>query len=369
MCARFIACVSVAYALVPSVAPRRHATRTRVLESSSLEDELFAEMGGSALFPDDSGSYYEVGAPGGGAAAHDYTRVDDGSAAVDVAAVDGLLAERLDAKRDRNFVLADDLRDVLFRSHGVRVWDRERTWGVIAARSGQPRELPAAHDYDREGDLGAAVDVAAVDALLLERLHSKMRRDFDRADALRDELLRAHGVRIHDGKRKWRAGVPGGANDPWVRPADDYRRVKGNDDELRVDEADVVALVQRRSTARRRQNWALADDLLDELLMVGVDVDDKQKTWRAVKTAYDGPDSLPEADLDVDAVTRLIARRSRLKLRRKFDEADDIRNALMEEYNVHVDDKARAWSLKRARKPRQKQPDQESTTPVLEDLD
>ena len=211
MCARFIACVSVAYALVPSVAPRRHATRTRVLESSSLEDELFAEMGGSALFPDDSGSYYEVGAPGGGAAAHDYTRVDDGSAAVDVAAVDGLLAERLDAKRDRNFVLADDLRDVLFRSHGVRVWDRERTWGVIAARSGQPRELPAAHDYDREGNLGAAVDVAAVDALLLERLHSKMRRDFDRADALRDELLRTHGVRIHDGKRKWRAGVPGGA--------------------------------------------------------------------------------------------------------------------------------------------------------------
>ena len=346
-------------ALVPTL--RRPAAQRAV--ARALDDDIFAEMGGGdALFPasaDDA-----LGHPD-----HDYLRDDDGSCAVDLDAVNGLLAERLDAKRDRDFPRADELRDELMRAHGVRVWDRERTWSAQpknSFRRREPRPLPEAHDYARGGDLAAPVDAAAVDALLLARMHAKMGRDFGRADALREELSRDHGVRVHDGTKTWIAGVAAANTDPWARPADDYARAPGRDDgAVDLDEAAVVALVQRRSTARRKQNWALADHLLDDLLMIGVDVDDKSKTWRAVSTTYDFPrDLVEDAGVDVDAVQRLIAKRSRLKLRRKFHEADGIRDALLAEHNVHIDDKKRTWSMQKRRLGTKAE-----LVPALEDLD
>ncbi|KAK7240439.1 hypothetical protein SO694_00112082 [Aureococcus anophagefferens] len=212
---------------------------------------------------------------------HDYLRDDDGSCAVDLDAVNGLLAERLDAGATATSA-PDELRDELMRTHGVRVWDRERTWSAQpknSFRRREPRPLPEAHDY-AGGDLSAP------------------RRN------------------------------------------------------------------ARRSTARRKQNWALADDLLDDLLMIGVDADDKSKTWRAVATTYDFPEDLVEdAGVDVDAVQRLIAKRSRLKLRRKFHEADGIRDA-PREHNVHIDDKKRTWSMQKRRLGTKAE-----LVPALEDLD
>ena len=99
--------------------------------------------------------------------------------------------------------------------------------------------------------------------------------------------------------------------------------------------------------------------------MIGVDVDDKSKTWRAVATTYDFPEDLVEdAGVDVDAVQRLIAKRSRLKLRRKFHEADGIRDALLAEHNVHIDDKKRTWSMQKRRLGTKAE-----LVPALEDLD
>ena len=68
-----------------------------------------------------------------------------------------------------------------------------------------PRNYDAApyaeHDYESaQDDDGASVDVAAVDALLAERVQMKRRRLFDEADAIRDELQRVHGVSVWDRK-------------------------------------------------------------------------------------------------------------------------------------------------------------------------
>ena len=80
-----------------------------------------------------------------------------------------------------------------------------------------PRNYDAApyaeHDYERaQDDDGASVDVAAVDALLAERVQMKRRRLFDEADAIRDELQRVHGVSVWDRERVWRTGRGGGRN-------------------------------------------------------------------------------------------------------------------------------------------------------------
>ena len=57
--------------------------------------------------------------------------------------------------------------------------------------------------YSRAPDDNRPVDVRAVEALLSERLASKMQRDFTRADQLRDELKAVYNVEVHDTERVW----------------------------------------------------------------------------------------------------------------------------------------------------------------------
>ena len=132
-------------------------------------------------------------------AEHDYERAqDDDGASVDVAAVDALLAERVQMKRRRLFDEADAIRDELQRVHGVSVWDRERVWrtgrggGRNQRQRGPPRSLPACgHDYEcgNSDSSQSGMSVDEIDAILAERLQCKFRRDFQRADALQEELF------------------------------------------------------------------------------------------------------------------------------------------------------------------------------------
>ena len=132
-------------------------------------------------------------------AEHDYERAqDDDGASVDEAAVDALLAERVQMKRRRLFDEADAIRDELQRVHGVSVWDRERVWrtgrggGRNQRQRGPPRSLPACgHDYEcgNSDSSQSGMSVDEIDAILAERLQCKFRRDFQRADALQEELF------------------------------------------------------------------------------------------------------------------------------------------------------------------------------------
>ena len=67
-----------------------------------------------------------------GETGHDYTRADDGTAPIDEAKVNELLAARLHARLNRDFVAADRMRDQLRQECGVEVADQERSWRVVA---------------------------------------------------------------------------------------------------------------------------------------------------------------------------------------------------------------------------------------------
>ena len=68
-----------------------------------------------------------------GATGHDYTRTDDGTSYIDEAKVNELLAARLHARLNRDFVAADRMRDQLRREHNVEVADQDRQWRVVVA--------------------------------------------------------------------------------------------------------------------------------------------------------------------------------------------------------------------------------------------
>ena len=175
-------------------------TRLRPLRESAGDDfllDLFEEADNRVVddTPDRPPRNYDA-AP---YAEHDYERAqDDDGASVDVAAVDALLAERVQMKRRRLFDEADAIRDELQRVHGVSVWDRERVWrtgrggGRNQRQRGPPRSLPACgHDYEcgNSDSSQSGMSVDEIDAILAERLQCKFRRDFQRADALQEELF------------------------------------------------------------------------------------------------------------------------------------------------------------------------------------
>jgi len=319
--------------LVPAArAWLRPATRRRSFKLQQWsDDDLLSDAG----FADDW-SEYDAAPP---RANHGYEREYNDHAPVDVAAIDAALLERNEAKRARDFATADAIRDGLLRDYNVVVWDRDRMWRVRHGGPPKKRALPTEHDFVRDPRDTADVDVAAVDALLLERLHYKLLRDFDGADAAKERLQREYNVQVwekrRDGTKTWRVG--GNPND--------YKRAATCEGVIE-DEAAVTDLIKQRQNARRTQNYARADELLLDLLRLGVWVDDKKRTYRAVD-GYSAP-SDPPPGLDVEEVAELVRRRSAAKLLRRWSEADDIRSQLLLDYGVHVDDKKMYWYWKPA---------------------
>ncbi|KAJ1462714.1 hypothetical protein M885DRAFT_429328, partial [Pelagophyceae sp. CCMP2097] len=154
---------------------------------------------------------------GDGGVGHDYRRADDGSAFVDEARVNELLARRLICKMARQFLEADRIRDELRSTMGVERGICNRgascryshdagpaTAFVPSGGGGGGGGAPAAHDYTRAvGDV-APCDVAAIDALIAQRLQQKMTRNYLDADRLRDVLKLQYGVLVEDREKSWR---------------------------------------------------------------------------------------------------------------------------------------------------------------------
>lgn len=265
---------------------------------------------------------------------HPYRRGRDEGAAVDEERVGELLEERWEAKKRREFVVADDIRTEL-EQMGVQVYDKSREWTV----GRMLRKPPDTHDYVRHPDDDTDVDVAVVDQLLLDRLQAKLRHDFNKADEIKQRLRFDFGVRVDDGGKLWRGGVNPDVAD--VHKTETYTRVT-DDDDRQVDEHEVERLIALRHQARRKKYWSRADEILDELIYLGIVIDDEARTWRSTQPVY-----TPIGDfdgLDTVAIERLVAMRRLCRLRRRYQEADDIRSDLALRFGIQVNDYQRTYS-------------------------
>ncbi len=306
-------------------------------------------------------------------AEHDYERAqDDDGASVDEAAVDALLAERVQMKRRRLFDEADAIRDELQRVHGVSVWDRERVWrtgrggGRNQRQRGPPRSLPACgHDYEcgNSDSSQSGMSVDEIDAILAERLQCKFRRDFQRADALQEELF-SMGVRVHDGLKLWRDDG-GGFGDEMGRNAKAGRQRNSRQDRATYtmdadsDEVDdeekleIEKLVAQRLEAKFDRDYATADQIREQLQNdFDVKVDDRKRKWSVGDKPFQGAPDLNapytrrgggEVE-DVAKVEELVEERADAKARRDYAAADAIRDQL-NAMGISVDDRSREWRV------------------------
>mmetsp|Transcript_35685 Transcript_35685/g.33829 ORF Transcript_35685/g.33829 Transcript_35685/m.33829 type:complete len:446 (-) Transcript_35685:99-1436(-) len=128
-----------------------------------------------------------------------------------------------------------------------------------------------------------------------DRNDARYRRDYDGADAIREELRTIFRVEIYDKLGEWVA-----ADGRWG--LSNRKRGAGSEDGVpvlaKIQQADAVAcsltydqimdLVIKRTNARRNRQFQEADDLRNELARVGVELFDKVNEWRTYDNTLRG---------------------------------------------------------------------------------
>jgi hypothetical protein len=115
-------------------------------------------------------------------------------------------------------------------------------------------------------------------------------------------------------------------------------------------------LIVRRTKARRARNFKLADEILKTLHQNNVFLHDEKKLWRADGDTFDikgyqgmeykkSSQSRPISSREEEYVNQKLRERSRAKLDRDFDTADDILDELRFIKNVVVDDDSLTWKV------------------------
>mmetsp|Transcript_44952 Transcript_44952/g.66140 ORF Transcript_44952/g.66140 Transcript_44952/m.66140 type:complete len:685 (-) Transcript_44952:38-2092(-) len=347
------------------------------------------------------GRSYGGGRSRGGGGGHDYIRdLSRDDSPVDEATVNGLLGERLQARKTGDFETADAIRDQLASDYSVEIFDKDKIWftgsrggGRGRGRGGGRREGrgggrgggrrnrdfgPNGHDYSQASDAGptpASVNESDIHALIARRLQAKLSRDFRTADRIQNDLMDL-GVYVHDKMKEWRAdGVPfdgadfgnAGRGGKRERRGDRNRPYEKSEySEDSSEENYISQMVQERSQAKRNREYDVADDIRDELKdSYNVFIDDRIREWSVggnfgeehntqrefnEKMRFRGFTKstksldLPEG-IEEEYVQAQIDARGDAKKNRDYDTADQIRDDLLNQYDVHLNDKTKEWSV------------------------
>jgi cysteinyl-tRNA synthetase len=197
--------------------------------------------------------------------------------------------------------------------------------------------------YERAAGDTAPVDVGRVEQLLSERSSARRSRDFQAADALRDQLRDELSVEVSDRDFTWqvgRRGTYGGGGGGYGR--DRGRGGGGYGDRGGYGRGGGGRGGYDRGGGRRGRGG----DRFSERPPRVYDRAEFGPTGHdyEAEAAEDG--ALPSASLDEETVSRidaLLAQRLEARISRNFNKADDLKSQLMS-LRVKINDRARTWS-------------------------
>jgi len=307
-----------------------------------------------------------------------------------------LITERSQLRRDRDYERADEVRDELKRM-GVSLWDRDKVWTTggqpprrraqpeFQARFGETRIFVENLDFETSWqDLKDHFREAGYPVVYASISYDREARcskgcgivQFETVDATTDAIERMSGSELDGRNIICRPDVKTAgpaALRPSVRPVSPERRLAnqyGNDrtfrrqynvyghdyDRSELDETpleeqtlmDVHKLLRLRLDAKLSRNFEYADQLLDDINQMGVEVNDGLKQWRAdglpfVRT-YKFVGNNDDEAIDKTLVHTLLSQRSNARRERDYIRADELLLQL-HEMNVQVNDKARTWTI------------------------
>jgi len=339
---------------------------------------------------------------------HDYERDRSDVRPVDVDAVNDLLSQRLQARKEGDFKVADQLRDELKDRYEVTVFDKDRIWATsggnreIRNRGGQQQQQqrrsssnssnsnnnqrgrgngrflsfgPTGHDYSLDKTAGPSISNLSeteIHAGVADRLRAKMNRDFASADQIQLRLAET-GVFVSDRTKEWRAdGVqfidpsegrktytPSDRNRPYVQSQDSEAVTE---DTIQI----ITKMVAERALCKRTKKYREADGLRDALQQnYNVILDDRVRQW-SVGGSFGIDTNLKRAQMEAknsrgyvqsnaslqlpEGITKAkvqaaVDERTRLKQTKQYEESDVLRDQILQEYNVVLHDKIKMWSV------------------------
>jgi len=188
------------------------------------------------------------------------------------------IEERSVAKKNRDFVTADYIRDELKEEFNVVIQDKLKQWSVggdFGPDGPKPRGV-----YKRRGG-GDLTDeeVEIINKLLVERSDAKKNRDYDTADSIRLNLRDKFNIQIDDKSREWHVDSP------------DFVQVfePGMAEVPQFDVDIIKAKIVERHAHKVNRDYEAADFIRDELNeKYGIKIDDRTKEWRCVIPADEG---------------------------------------------------------------------------------
>jgi cysteinyl-tRNA synthetase len=246
---------------------------------------------------------------------------------------------------ERIFNLADNIRDELRDVHNVLVDDRLRMWSV-GGDFGAPVNSRKPGPYMMSSASEAPEDADNVQRLVEARDQARADRDFDAADNIRDDLS-DRNIEIDDRTREWAVGGQF-ANRPMgggLPPGASFTRVGGGD--LSEEDLELISsLLVERNGYKLDREFGKADRIRDRLSdQYAVRIDDRSKEWHVVSNEYtpsQGSAALDDATKNY--VVEQVNKRAVAKLSREYEVADAIRDELMDDYQVSIDDRIKEWT-------------------------
>lgn len=223
------------------------------------------------------------------------------------------------------------------------------------------------HEYSLASNAGPIADDCGfteeqIHQLLARRLEYKKSRSFEKSDKIL-EALNQQGVYVQDKRREWR----GDGRNHFGRQIHYIRR--GSTYELSKEDLVAVAgMVEDRAHAKRTRTYHRSDELTEKLKKrYKVKVNDKKREWYVVDFNQEedtnrdintsamhyvpsplAPPDDPTHTMSDESKARIRERltdRVNARKKKKYKLADEIRDELMEEYSIVIDDRISEWKV------------------------
>lgn len=278
---------------------------------------------------------------------HDYNMARDAgpiNSPLSEEKIHALIAERLQCKLNRDYSTADAIQAELLEA-GVNMLDKKKEWRA----DGATWEEFSARKYNQSPQSAPTDDAAEIQGLVDERAKAKSDRLYNKADALRDDLLDQFDVVVDDRLLEWSVGGDFGVVK--TNKSDEFVPFKQAPGSPSTDEHDEIqSLIEQRDEARADRDFDMADQIREELRERNIFVDDRKREWSVGGRFEDdgtykrrGGGDLSEED--EQKIVDLLKKRFEHKKDRKFKSADAIRDRLRDEFQIQIDDRSREWHV------------------------
>jgi cysteinyl-tRNA synthetase len=257
--------------------------------------------------------------------------------------IQSMIDERLAAKLSRDFDAADAIRDDLKDTYNVVVRDDLRMWSIGGVFSPPPEPYTmSSYSPPPEG-----IDAGRVAALIEERDAARLQRDFRTADDIKVGLQEDYNIVINDRLKQWSVGGNFGPNQEEKTTTSTsrgsvYARIGGGS-VTPENQAVIEQLLNERASHQLNKDYGKADRVRERLETdFNVRVDDRNREWHVVTNDFTYKVSAHSLDEDTLAyIQEQVNQREIARLLKDYEGADNIRDALMDQFAVSLDDRVK----------------------------